>query len=201
MSGVVNVMPSSDVALSLLLSLGALFFVLVPFCRGLRVGFQALVATRGLDPSQIARGLARDPGERAEPAALQMLRVLRKSLSEVGSGTHPEEFLIDASRQYVSHDYESHYARPLSMYANILPPIGFIGTTLGLMILFLSMRMADDSLELGALAMALSSSLFALVGFALLEGLKIRLYRRLLASLNDAIRFHRTARRKEPKAA
>lgn len=201
MSGVMNVMPSSDLALSLLLSLGALFFVLVPFCRGLRVGLQALSATRSLRPAEIAQGLKRSPGERREPAALQLLRVLRKSLSEVGSGPHPEEFLIDASRQYVSHDYESQYARPLSMYANILPPIGFIGTTCGLMILFLSMRMADDSLELGALAMALSSSLFALVGFALLEGLKIKLYRRLLDGLDDAIRYHRHARSAEAKAA
>jgi biopolymer transport protein ExbB/TolQ len=196
-----NVMPSSDLVLSLLLSLGALFFVLVPFCRGLRVGLQALGATRGLKPSEIAQALKRSPGERSEPAALQMLRVLGKALSEVGREAHPEEFLIDASRQYVSYDYESHYARPLSMYANILPPIGFIGTTCGLMILFLSMRMADDSLELGALAMALSSSLFALVGFALLEGLKIRLYRRLVLGLDEAIRFHRNSRRSEPKAA
>jgi hypothetical protein len=87
------------------------------------------------------------------------------------------------------------------MYTNILPPIGFIGTTFGFMILFLSMRMENDSLELGALAMALSSSLFALVGFALLEGLKIRLYRRLLSGLDDAIRFHRHASRSELKAA
>ena len=201
MSGMMNVIPSSDLALSLLLSLGALFFVLVPFSRGLRVGLQALGATRGLGPSEIAQGLKRSPGERSEPVALQMLRVLRKALSEVGSDAHPEEFLIDASRQYVSHDYESHYARPLSMYANILPPIGFIGTTFGLMILFLSMRVANDSLELGALAMALSSSLFALVGFALLEGLKIRLYRRLLVGLDDAIRFHRNVPRRESKVA
>jgi hypothetical protein len=127
--------------------------------------------------------------------------VLRKALSEAGAEAHPEDFLIDASRQYVSHDYESQYARPISRYANILPPIGFIGTTGGLMILFLSMRMANDSLELGALAMALSSSLFALVGFALLEGLKIKLYWRLLAGLDDTVRFHQSSRRAHQKAA
>jgi hypothetical protein len=63
------------------------------------------------------------------------------------------------------------------------------------------MRMANDSLELGALAMALSSSLFALVGFALLEGLKIKLYRRLLSGLDAAVRFHRSSRRAQQQAA
>ena len=194
-------MPTSDLALGLLLSGLALFLVLVPFGRGLRVGLRALRATRGLSASEIGKRLRGSPAERHEPVVLQMLRVLRKALSESGGQGHPEDFLIDASRQYVSHDYESQYARPLSMYANILPPIGFIGTTGGLMILFLSMRMAHDSLELGALALALSSSLFALVGFALLEGLKIKLYRRLLVGLDDAVHFHRSARQREAKAA
>ena len=73
------------------------------------------------------------------------------------------------------------------MYANILPPIGFIGTTGGLLILFLSMHMADSSLELGALAVALLSSIFALVGFSMLEGWKIRLYGRLLACVDEVL--------------
>ena len=77
------------------------------------------------------------------------------------------------------------------MCANILPPIGFIGTTGGLMILFVSMRVASDSLELGALAVALGSSIFALVGYTFLEGLRFRLYRRLLARLDDAQEFQR----------
>jgi len=73
------------------------------------------------------------------------------------------------------------------MYANILPPIGFIGTTAGLMVLFTSMRLASDNLELGGLALALSSTLYALLGYATIEGLKIRLYRRFLECLDDVI--------------
>ena len=131
-----------------------------------------------------------------------MLRVLGQSIEGSSREAYPEAFVIDASRQYVSNEYDTHFARPISMYANILPPIGFIGTTCGLMILFLSMRMASDSLELGALAMALSSSVFALVGFALLEGFKIRLYQRMLQGLDLAVRFHqRTSQRKGKVAA
>ena len=79
------------------------------------------------------------------------------------------------------------------MCANILPPIGFIGTTGGLMILFVSMRVASESLELGALAVALGSSIFALLGYTFLEGLRFRLYGRLLARLDDALEFQRKA--------
>ncbi len=73
------------------------------------------------------------------------------------------------------------------MYANLLPPIGFIGTTGGLLILFLSIHSSNESLELGALALALTSSIFALFAFAILEGMKIRLYTRLLSSLQEAL--------------
>ena len=45
----------------------------------------------------------------------------------------------------------------------------------------------EIAVRFGGLAFALSSTLFALVGFALLEGLKIKLYGRLLRSLDDAL--------------
>jgi hypothetical protein len=86
----------------------------------------------------------------------------------------------------------------ITMYASLLPPIGFIGTTGGMLILFLSMHLADDSLELGALAIALTSSVFALIAYAGLEGLKIRLYSRLLDSLRDVeALFHKADARRE----
>ncbi len=83
--------------------------------------------------------------------------------------------------------YDTAYAQKLSMYANLLPPIGFIGTTLGLMILFASMHLTNQALEVGALGIALTSTIFALVGFASLEALKIRLYNRLLGCIDHAL--------------
>ena len=82
------------------------------------------------------------------------------------------------------HEYEEAYERPLVMYANLLPPIGFIGTTCGLAVLLLSMRISHDMIQLGALALALSSTIFALVGYAILEGMKIHLYGRLSRSID-----------------
>jgi hypothetical protein len=176
---------------TMLVSVVSLVAVWVPFYRGLKVCLQGLGATRRLGQGEIARLLGQRAAERGEPVVLRLLRVLGKTLKE-SSGAHPTEFVIDASRQCVVHEYDASYARPISMYANILPPIGFIGTTGGLLILFVSMRVASDSLEIGALAMALTSSIFALIGFAVLEGAKIRLYGRMLAGLDDALAFYRS---------
>jgi hypothetical protein len=170
----------------------------VPFYRGMRIFFEALAATRKVEASELRR--RDESGSGVEPLARLLVRVIRKSASE-SAEHHPSAFIIDASRQYVMNEYDNHYARRISMYANILPPIGFIGTTTGLFILFLSMRVASDSLELGALALALTSSIFALVGFAILEGLKIFLYGRMLGSLSHVLSLQRSApAKKQPSA-
>jgi hypothetical protein len=119
-----------------------------------------------------------------------MARVLARSLRE-SAGSEPRDLLVDATRQYVAGEYETHYARVISMYANLLPPIGFIGTTAGLFILFLSLHLSNEALEVSALSLALLSSIFALVGFASLEALKIRLYGRLLACLDHVLALER----------
>jgi hypothetical protein len=128
-----------------------------------------------------------------------MVRTLVKSLRE--SQGHPREFIVDATKQYVVNEYDAHYARRISMYANLLPPIGFIGTTTGLLVLFIAMHLAEGSLELGALAIALTSSIFALIGFSMLEGLKIRLYGRLLACLDEVLELQRRSDERAAKAS
>jgi hypothetical protein len=181
----------SDLGITVLVSGVSLLAIWIPFYRGLMLCGQALGATRRLAPGELSRRLKHRSEATGEPLGLRMLRVLGKSLRERDG--QPTEFVVDASRQYIAHEYDASYARPISMYANILPPIGFIGTTGGLLVLFLSMRMASDSLEMGALALALTSSIFALIGFAVLEAAKIRLYGRMLAGLDDALAFYRTS--------
>ena len=146
--------------------------------------------------------LPSDAQEVSDSLALLMVRVLRKAWRE--DREQPREFLLDATKQYVLNEWECHYAGLISMYANILPPIGFIGTTGGLLILFVSMHLSKSSLELGALALALTSSIFALMAFAALEALKIRLYARLLACIDDVVALARSAeasRRRAPAAS
>ena len=180
----------------------ALAAVCVPFLQGFRTALGAWSATRRASPDELRRGQS-DRKRGGEPLALLMLRVLQKSLREgerEGQGQQ-SDFVFDATRQYTINEYEHHYARLISMYASLLPPIGFIGTTGGMLILFMSMHLADDSLELGALAVALTSSVFALIAYAGLEGLKIRLYSRLLGSLRDVEALYQQADARREQAA
>jgi hypothetical protein len=174
----------------------ALLAVWFPLYRGLRLCLEARAATRRLEAAELRRRVDQPLGGPGEPLALLMVRTLVRSLRE--SSGQPREFVIDATKQYVVNEYDTHYARPISMYANLLPPIGFIGTTGGLLVLFVAMHMADGSLELGALAIALTSSIFALVGFSALEGIKIRLYSRLLACLEEVLELQRRADDRKP---
>ncbi len=192
-------MGSEDLTLTFVLTGVSLLAVCFPLYRGLAIGLRAFLVTRRVPQGEIEQRL-RQGGGRTAAVTLQMLHVLRRAVRE-SDRQHPLDFLVDASRQYVANDYDAHFARPLSMCANILPPIGFIGTTGGLMILFVSMRVASESLELGALAVALGSSIFALLGYTLLEGLRFRLYRRLLARLDDALEFQRNAAQRAAGAA
>jgi hypothetical protein len=188
---------SAELGVTALVSAISLLAVWVPFFRGLKLSIRARAATRRVPRKALAEGAG--AGGEVDSFAVLMVRVLAKSLRE--SQGHPAEFVIDATRQYVHNEYESNYARLISMYANLLPPIGFIGTTTGMLILFFSMHASSSSLELGALALALTSSIFALIGFAVLEAIKIRLYGRLLLCLDDAATLGRKSRATAPAAA
>ncbi len=180
-----------DLGIVGILSIVSLLAVWFPLYRGMRVCAQARGATRKLERAALKRAIGKK-ADSADPLAVVMLRVLAKSMREQPDDGTPGEFVLDATKQYVTHEYESNYARLISMYSNLLPPIGFIGTTSGMLVLFLSMHLSNDSLELGALAIALTSSIFALVGFALLEGMKIRIYGRLLGSLDEVTALYHT---------
>ncbi len=160
----------------------ALIIVWVPFVKGLRLCLRAWSATRRVEGGELARAAKAGPQQDVAPLAVLMLRVLKKSL---GSRENPADFVFDATRQFVINEFEINFTRPITMFASLLPPIGFIGTTVGMLILFVSMHQSNSSLELGALAIALTSSIFALIAFALLEGIKIRLYTRLLVAIGE----------------
>lgn len=164
-------------------SLASLLVLWVPLSRGMSLFFRGRIATRPVTEHELERQRTGATG--VDPQALGLLldRVESESQGE-SDAPYSSAFIRDASRQYVMNEYVSRYADPIAMYANILPPIGFVGTTIGLMVLFVSMHVANDSLHLSGLALALSSSIFALVGYATLEGLRIHLYGRLQRCLD-----------------
>ena len=152
----------NDWLLAGMASLASLLVLWVPLSRGVSLFLRARIATRPVAISELER--QRNGAGEVDPQALGLLldRVETQSQNE-SDAPYPNAFIRDASRQYVMNEYESRYADPMAMYANILPPIGFVGTTIGLMVLFVSMHVANDSLHLSALALALSSSIFALL--------------------------------------
>lgn len=201
-AGMLDSILPGDAAMTWLVSAVSLAAVWLPFVRGFRLSLQAWAATRRVPEAELRQATGEDGGARVQPISLLMLRILRKALRENEKEGHPTDFIFDATRQYVINEYDDNYTRIISMYASLLPPIGFIGTTGGMLILFLSMHLDNGSLELGALAVALTSSIFALMGYSVLEGLKIRLYGRLLDCVGDVHSLFREAdtRREQARA-
>jgi hypothetical protein len=200
-SGILDSLIPGDGALTWLVTIFALLAVWLPFYRGLKLSLQGWSATRHCGGPELRKAVSHADAAGVEPIAVLMMRILKKALRENENERHPTDFIFDATRQYVINEYDDNYTRLISMYASLLPPIGFIGTTGGMLILFLSMHFANSSLELGALAIALTSSIFALMGYAVLEALKIRLYGRLLICLKDVHDLYREAdakRSREP---
>ena len=175
------------IGLALFVTFCAIVMVLIPFILGLRASLRAFAVTRRVDDRDIERALKSERGDPGEPVSVQVLRVLRSSLRESQGERMPTAFLVDASRQYVTNEYRANYVDPISMYSNILPPIGFIGTLIGLVVLVLSKESGSETLELVGLAGAVSKSILALFGFIVLESLKIILYGRMMAGLDDAL--------------
>ncbi len=200
-----DAVPTGMITLALFVTVGAIVAVLIPFLLGLRAVLRAFSVTRHADDRELERALRSERAEAGEPVAVQVLRVLKSSLRESQGERMPTAFLVDASRQYVSHEVRAGYFEPISMFSNILPPIGFIGTLIGLVVLVLSKHHGSDTLELVGLAGAVSKSILALFGFIVLESLKILLYGRMMRGLDAALGLYQrqgtAARRAEAGAA
>ena len=179
--------PTGLITAALFVTIASIVAVLIPFILGLRSSLRAFSVTRRIHDRDVERALRHDRGEPGEPVAVQVLRVLRSSLRENQGERMPTAFLVDASRQYVTHEVRANYFDPISMFSNILPPIGFIGTLIGLVVLVLSKESGSETLELVGLAGAVSKSILALFGFIVLESIKILLYGRMMRGLDDAL--------------
>ena len=193
--------PTGMITLAVLVTIAAIVAVLIPFLLGLRASLRAFSVTRRLDDRDIERALKSERGETGEPISVQVLRVLRSSLRENQGERMPTAFLVDASRQYVTHEVRANYFDPISMFSNILPPIGFIGTLIGLVVLVLSKSSGSETLELIGLAGAVSKSILALFGFIVLESIKILLYGRMMRGLDDALGLYQRQGARQPEHA
>jgi len=85
----------------------------------------------------------------------------------------PDAFIRDAAFQFSDRYFEEKFLEPISMTANLLPPQGFIGTIIGMVILFLSNSgTLSSEVTIAGIATALYTTLIALSCFTCLEFLK-----------------------------
>ena len=85
----------------------------------------------------------------------------------------PDAFIRDATFQFSERYFEENFLAPLSMTANLMPPQGFIGTIIGMVIHFLSNTgTLNSEVTIAGIATALYTTLIALACYTFLEFLK-----------------------------
>ncbi len=82
----------------------------------------------------------------------------------------PDAFIRDAAFQFGERYFEEKFLEPVSMTANLMPPQGFIGTIIGMVIHFLSNSgTLNSEVTIAGIATALYTTLIALSCFTFLE--------------------------------
>ncbi len=89
----------------------------------------------------------------------------------------PDAFIRDAAFQFSERYFEEKFLSPISMMANLMPPLGFIGTIIGMVVHFLSNTgTLKSDLAIAGIATALYTTFIGLVCFTFLEFLKKAFY-------------------------
>ncbi len=82
----------------------------------------------------------------------------------------PETFIQDAAFQYSEKFFEERYLNPIAMVANLMPPLGFIGTIIGMVVHFLSgSATLNTHLAVAGIATALYTTFIAMICYTILE--------------------------------
>lgn len=85
----------------------------------------------------------------------------------------PDAFIRDAAFQFSERYFEEKFLYPISMMANLMPPLGFIGTIIGMVVHFLSNSgTLKSDLAIAGIATALYTTFIGLVCFTFLEFMK-----------------------------
>jgi biopolymer transport protein ExbB/TolQ len=89
----------------------------------------------------------------------------------------PDAFLRDAAFQFSERYFESKYLEPMSMLAGLMPPLGFIGTIMGMVIHFLS-NTGDlkSGITIMGIATALYTTFIGLIFYTFMEFMKRYFY-------------------------
>ncbi|KPA13681.1 biopolymer transport membrane proton channel TolQ-like protein [Candidatus Magnetomorum sp. HK-1] len=101
---------------------------------------------------------------------------------------YPEAFLTDAIQQISENYFEKKFISPISMLANLLPPLGFVGTIFGMSIIFGALGNGSNSPEnIEGISTALLTTLAALVVFVILEYIGMLLISRANKRIHEGL--------------
>ena len=89
----------------------------------------------------------------------------------------PDAFIRDAAFQFSRRYFDEKFIEPISMSANLMPPLGFMGTIMGMVIHFFTKTgTLNSELAIIGIATALYTTFIALACFTFLEFLKKMFY-------------------------
>jgi biopolymer transport protein ExbB len=161
------------------------FLMAITFCYALIKVFQAFRVLSFYSAGDIKKRTSGDDfhGSIQTPLSIIAAGFFKKSKKyydeeqEKGDSANkvvpPDAFIRDAAFQFSDRYFEEKFLEPISMTANLLPPQGFIGTIIGMVIHFLSNSgTLSSEVTIAGIATALYTTLIALSCFTFLEFLK-----------------------------
>jgi biopolymer transport protein ExbB/TolQ len=100
----------------------------------------------------------------------------------------PDAFIRDAAFQFSERYFEEKFLDPVGMMANLMPPMGFIGTIIGMVVHFLANSgTLNTEVTVAGIATALYTTFIALLCFTSLEFLKKIFYGLAHKRINEGL--------------
>lgn len=170
-----------------LLQIVVFFILMLTFLFALMKCYQSFKALRYCDLANIKPSVLSAPFNRKTPlsvvaaslfvkAKVHYIKEKKKDHSE-NITIPPDVFIRDAAFQYSERYFEEKYLTPIGLTANLLPPQGFIGTIIGMVVHFLTQQGGvNQQATVSGIATALYTTLIGLIAYTFIEFLKKTFY-------------------------
>lgn len=136
-----------------------------------------------------------------DPLMVMAAKTYYSARNEHGETQYPASFLVDATHQLVENLYHTRYINKITMITNLFPPMGFIGTIFGMIMIFLAKGDPNSDLNTTGLGAALFTTLMALTCFVILEVFKKNLINLAASRIERALSFQGSGPSRHDEAA
>lgn len=107
-----------------------------------------------------------------DPLMIMTAKTFYSAHREHQGNGYSKSFLADATFQLIENLFHTKFINKITMISNLLPPMGFIGTIFGMIMIFLAKGDPNSDLNTSGLGAALFTTLIALTCFVIIEVLK-----------------------------